>query len=249
MIEQLLILTLVAGGSIPLGALLAYGLDGGESWLQTELRHTVIASGGGVLLAAVALVLVPEGSEALSLWPAMLAMLAGGLVFCLIDVALVKSELPASQLVALLADFLPEALALGAMLAGQSEQALLLALLIALQNLPEGFNAFQELVSSRQPAKPYRNRRAQGLPLFKVLGLFLLLVPLGPVAAMLGWALLADEPAILGGIMLFAAGGILYIVFQDIAPQAKLERHWAPSLGAVAGFLVGLAGYMLLHAG
>ena len=46
--------------------------------------------------------------------------------------------------------------------------------------------------------------------------------------------------------MLFAAGGILYVVFQDIAPQAKLERHWSPPLGAVAGFLLGLIGQLLV---
>jgi len=46
--------------------------------------------------------------------------------------------------------------------------------------------------------------------------------------------------------MLFCAGGILYLTFQDIAPQAKLERAWAPPLGAVVGFLIGLTGYMLI---
>lgn len=35
-------------------------------------------------------------------------------------------------------------------------------------------------------------------------------------------------------------GGILYLVFQDIAPQAKLSRHWGPPLGAVLGFALGL---------
>jgi len=46
--------------------------------------------------------------------------------------------------------------------------------------------------------------------------------------------------------MLFAAGGILYSVFQDIAPQAKLDRHWLPALGAIAGFMLGLAGHMII---
>lgn len=47
--------------------------------------------------------------------------------------------------------------------------------------------------------------------------------------------------------MLSAAGEILYLTFQDLAPQAKLDRHWAPPLGAVAGFLLGLIGDQLLH--
>jgi ZIP family zinc transporter len=47
--------------------------------------------------------------------------------------------------------------------------------------------------------------------------------------------------------MIFAAGGILYLTFQDIAPQAKLQKHWGPPLGAVAGFLLGLIGQLLIH--
>ena len=45
---------------------------------------------------------------------------------------------------------------------------------------------------------------------------------------------------VIDGLLLFAAGGILYVVFQDIATQAKLKKHWLPSLGAVLGFALGL---------
>jgi len=43
-----------------------------------------------------------------------------------------------------------------------------------------------------------------------------------------------------------AGGGILYLVFQDIAPQSKMRRHWAPPLGAVLGFAVGMVGKQVL---
>ena len=46
--------------------------------------------------------------------------------------------------------------------------------------------------------------------------------------------------------MLLAAGGILYLTFQDIAPQARLARHWSPPLGAVLGFALALVGELLL---
>jgi ZIP family zinc transporter len=45
--------------------------------------------------------------------------------------------------------------------------------------------------------------------------------------------------------MLFASGGILYSIFQDIAPQAKLDKHWFPPMGGVFGFALGLIGFML----
>lgn len=44
------------------------------------------------------------------------------------------------------------------------------------------------------------------------------------------------------------AVGILYLTFQDIAPQSRLERHWAPPLGAVLGFALALVGQLLLAA-
>ncbi|MEZ5332802.1 MAG: hypothetical protein R2991_12290 [Thermoanaerobaculia bacterium] len=44
--------------------------------------------------------------------------------------------------------------------------------------------------------------------------------------------------------MLFAAAGILYLVFQDIAPQAR-RAPLAPALGAVLGFLFGLLAEMV----
>ena len=74
----------------------------------------------------------------------------------------------------------------------------------------------------------------------------LLLAILGPVCGVIGWFWLVNHDQILGGIMLFAAGGILYLTFQDIAPQSRLEKHWAPPLGAVFGFALALVGSLVL---
>jgi ZIP family zinc transporter len=63
---------------------------------------------------------------------------------------------------------------------------------------------------------------------------------LGPISGICGFYLLSDAPQYLDAIMLFGSGSILYSVFQDIAPQAKLEHHWGPPLGAVIGFAVGI---------
>ncbi|MGD8712726.1 MAG: divalent cation transporter, partial [Thiohalophilus sp.] len=72
------------------------------------------------------------------------------------------------------------------------------------------------------------------------------LVLLGPLFGLLGWYFLTAYPTILGAIMLFASGGILYLIFQDIAPQSRLNRHWAPPLGAVFGFGFALLGELLI---
>jgi ZIP family zinc transporter len=51
----------------------------------------------------------------------------------------------------------------------------------------------------------------------------------------------------MGAIMLLSSGGVLYLIFEDIAPQSRLEKHWAPPLGAVFGFCLALFSEMLVH--
>lgn len=238
------VMATLAGVAIPVGALLGRIEHLGPGWLDSEFRHTVISFGGGALLSAVALVLVPEGVAVLGgVWIA-LAMLLGGVCFGYLDAVLTASKGSVSQLMAMLADFLPEALALGAIFAVGGEEGVLLALLIALQNLPEGFNAYREMVATEDPLHVHRGRRAQAMNGRTVLLLFCCLVPLGPIAGIAGHIWLGQHAALLGFIMLFASGGILYLVFQDIAPQARLDKHWAPSLGAVLGFLFGVLGQL-----
>ncbi|WP_439136202.1 ZIP family metal transporter [Pseudomaricurvus sp.] len=229
-----IILTLFAGLAMPAGALLARIDRIQPQWLDEELRHTVTAFGGGALFSAVALVLVIDGVEHLSINHAVIMFLLGGLSFMALDVWFYKINTPASQLAAMLSDFIPESLALGAALAFGKDTAFLLAALITLQNLPEGFNAYREL----------RSRLSAG----RIIGLFILMAGLGPLAGLVGYVWLVEEHQLLSSIMLFAAGGILYSVFQDIAPQAKLDRHWWPPMGAVLGFSLGLIGYMLTTA-
>jgi len=226
-------LTLMAGMAMPTGAIAARFERIGPNWLEDEFRHLVIAFGGGALLSAVALVLVPAGIENLPTGTAALSFGLGGLFFMQMDRRLGQSKTQTSQLTAMLSDFLPEALALGAAFASDPKTAVLLAGLMALQNLPEGFNAYREMTLSRPGTG------------WTIVGSFALMALLGPIMGLSGHFWLTDHPRIIGIIMLFAAGGILYLVIGDIAPQAKLEKHWSPALGAVAGFLLGMIGHMI----
>jgi ZIP family zinc transporter len=234
----MLLFTTIAGGCILIGGLAAKIERIRPAWLEDELRHSIIAFGGGVLISAVALVLVPEGSRLIpSALGASLILVFGGLVFFVVERFLGLRRREAPQLTALLLDYLPESLALGGMFAIGAASAPVLALLIGLQNLPEGFNAYREL-NSLQHTKPKRT-----------LMLMCALVPLGPLVGTIGWMYGADHSVFLGGIMLFSSGGILYLLFQDIAPQSHLDRHWAPALGAVLGFGVGMLGQLLIPGG
>ena len=233
LLVELLVWTTLAGACILVGAGLA-SLGRGLRMLGDELPYFVIAFGGGVLVGAVALVLVPDGIAHLANPVAAIAMLLlGGAAFMALDRSQAKRHQSAPQFIAMGADFLPESLALGGMFAADADGAILLALLIGLQNLPEGFNAWRELTMA-------------GVRAIKVVILMVLLALLGPLCGLVGWFWLVDHDAVLGAIMLFAAGGILYLTFQDIAPQARFEQHWAPPLGAVFGFALALLGSLVL---
>ena len=234
-ITRILFYTLIASACIPFGGLLASVERLRPNWLENELRHFLIAFGGGVLLAAVAFVLVPEGNQYFSS-PVLgvIILLFGGISFFLLEHFLGAKKREKPQLSAMLLDYIPETLALGGAFALGAKSAPLLAAFIGIQNLPEGFNACRELLTI-----PHSDKK-------RILGFMFMLVPLGPIMAFIGWAYLSDHVMLLGATMLFASGGILYLIFQDIAPQSRMRCHWAPPLGAVLGFALGMLGANLI---
>jgi ZIP family zinc transporter len=230
---ELLLYSWLAGIAAFAGGVIAHLEGTAETRTKREWIHAVVAFGGGILVAAVAFSLAPEGIELLST-PVLIATFSlGGVAFCALDADLTKRGGSKAQFLAMLMDFVPEAIALGALFARDHEAAILLALYIGAQNLPEGFNAFRELLAG--------NRDVRG-----ALWALFVVSFLGPIAACAGHFLLQDHLALTAGIMSFASGGILYLVFQDIAPKATMRRHWTPALGAVLGFLFGMVGKQLL---
>jgi ZIP family zinc transporter len=228
-------LTTLAGICIPVGGLLARIERIGPNWLEQEFRHFLIALGGGILLGAVTIVLIPEGQSSIgnSFW-AIPAIIAGGVLFFWIERMLGVHHRESPQLMGVMLDFVPEAAALGGLIVVNPSLAPLMAVLIAMQNLPEGFNAYREFCD-----KP-------GYTPKKTLIVMTGLAAAGPIAGLLGYFFLSGQPVILGTIMLVASGGILYLIFQDIAPQSRLDKHWGPPLGAVIGFCLALFSDMLV---
>ncbi|WP_164659448.1 ZIP family metal transporter [Tropicibacter sp. Alg240-R139] len=229
-----LLLATFAGLAMPLGGLLARYEQVRDTRIQARIVHAVTAFGGGALLSAVALVLVPRGAEALPVTVAIPLLVAGGFSFYIVDKLLARTGGSGALLLAMLLDFLPEAMALGALLTTEAATAKLLAAMIFLQNLPEGFSAFRDIWSRGQA------------PGWQILLIFIGLAALGPLCAAVGFHFLSTDPETLGAIMIFAAGGILYLLFQDIAPEAHVSGDWSPALGAVCGFALGLAGDMII---
>lgn len=230
---DLLILLLIAALSAAAGGALGQWERIHPNWMKSEWRHGVIAFGGGALLAAVSLVLVPKGMELQPAWASLASFAAGALVFLMCDRHFSNHGTPLSQLLAMLLDFVPEAIVVGAVITSNYGEALFLTLIIAAQNIPEAFNAYREI--THEGAK---NRMA------KHALLVISLAALSGVAwGFFGYFVFRPDHVLLGSIMTFCAGGIVYLVFRDVAPQARLERAWYPSMGAVIGFMVGMAGH------
>jgi len=223
----------LAGVTAFVGGVIAKLEGSAETTTKREIVHGVIAFGGGLLVAAVAFALVPEGLALLDPVRLPLIFCAGGIAFCVLDAYLARRGGSKAQFMAMLTDFLPEAISLGAVFGHDARLGLLLAAFIGAQNLPEGFNAYREVVAADSTP------RAALATLF---GASLL----GPVAACTGFFFLQNQPQLTASIMIFASGGILYLIFQDIGPQSKMRRHWSPPLGAVLGFAVGMLGKKLI---
>ncbi|MBU1049151.1 divalent cation transporter [Candidatus Bipolaricaulota bacterium] len=223
----------LAGFLAFVGGFLAWLEGTAETESKREFIHGVVAFGGGILLAAVAFALAPVGIATLSPVVLITTFSVGGVAFCILDVWMSKKGGPKAQFLAMLMDYVPEAISLGAVFVHDHRLGLLLAAFIGAQNLPEGFNSFREISASGM--KP---RRA--------LATLLAVSLLGPAAAGLGYLVLQDRAGLTAGIMSFAAGGIMYLIFQHIAPESRMRRHWTPALGAVLGFMVGMIGKQLI---
>lgn len=235
MIVNIILFAGFAGITVLIGGLLgrAFNHHLKDTPVKAELSHGMVALGGGVILSALALVLIPKGMEALPLWELIISFSAGTLLFCWIDKMLAKRGGKMATLLAMCMDFIPEAIVLGAVFAKDYNTAILLAIFIGLQNLPEAFSSYRDMVLGGFTEK-------------KTLWIFFFLSFVGIIGALSGHFFLTDYPEITAHLMMFASGGILYLLFQDIVPESKLENNFVTSLGASLGFIIGMIGEKLI---
>ena len=224
-----------AGITVFIGGLLAllFNHQIQKSSVKYEITHGMMSFGAGIILSAVTLVLIPKGLKELSLLGLVSSFSAGALFFVWLDQRLAKKSSQSATLMAMLMDFIPESIALGAVFAIEPKMATLLAVFIGLQNLPEAFNSFRDMVQSGFSEK-------QTLAVFFVFSFF------GIAGALLGHLVLRGYPDLTAHLMTFASGGILYLLVQDIIPNSKLEKNYLTSLGATLGFLLGIVGQKLV---
>ncbi|MDQ3753075.1 MAG: hypothetical protein M3333_09360 [Actinomycetota bacterium] len=225
--------------------------------LPARAAAFITAFGGGILLAAIALELVPDADEGAGAWITALGLLAGTLAYVGADAWLTRdksmgtmrrsghaaaagqpmtmpggdAEAARGETIAagLFVDGVPESIALGLTVAqGSIGFALLVGILVG--NVVEAYGAAQPIIAGGRS-----KRFAVGL----LAGIGIALA----AATVLGGTVLADaSPALIGGAQAIAAGAVLAVVSISIIPHAFSEVSSLVASASVLGFI---SGYLL----
>ena len=222
------------------------------------VQRALAGFAAGVMVAAsIWSLLIPaieqsEGMGKLSFLPAFIGFWVGVLFLLLLDrliphlhVGSEQAEGPKSKLgrttmmvLAVTLHNIPEGMAVGVMYAGflagnaqiTAASALALSLGIAIQNFPEG-----AIISL--PLRSEGNKRGKSFALGVLSG------AVEPVGAILAIALASIVTPILPYMLAFAAGAMIYVVVEELIPEASEGEH--SNLGTIA-FAIGFALMMML---
>ncbi len=222
-----LLVVVVVSGALVAGA--TWGIYG---TLPDPLEGFIVALAGGALMVSAVLELIEPSSRQVALWAAAGGVLAGAVVFVVLDV-LVKKKWGSSGggglLAAITLDGVPENLALGVALIGTGPLgAAALSGSILLSNLPEAAGG------ARAMAQGGRSKAA-------VLGLWTATAVLLSAAALAGNLLMADaSPGSLALIRCFAGGAVVASLAVEVFPKAFKEEGYATGVAATLGLLLAL---------
>lgn len=223
--------------------------------IPEKLQKALLGFASGVMVAAsVWSLLIPAmemGDGKLSVVPATVGLLAGFAFLLLIDYITPHLHLdgdqegPESHLskttmlsLAVTIHNLPEGMAVGVAIAGALSSdvgmsvagALALSLGIAIQNIPEG-----AIIS--MPLRAVGNTRLRSFGIGSLSGI------VEPVGGLLVLLLASIVTPMMPYLLAFAAGAMLYVVIEELIPEASTGKH---SNISTVGFALGFALMMVL---
>lgn len=187
--------------------------------------------GAGILIAAAIFSMIIEAERELGI-SLMLAFFVGGsITFAIMDWIVEKKRGEAGILLGIGIDSVPESLAIGASIA--SGPALALAILLGIQNTPEGIASFHEMTSEKDA--PFARNKRKALASIGVVSV----LPI--ILGLIGLFFLQGMGTVIAITLAFSAGGIFLMLFFDMIPKAHKENKRLPAFGAVLGFIIGFA--------
>lgn len=202
---------------------------------------TVLGFSAGIMLSIIFLELILEALDIGGLAAALSGLLAGLLIFWLLDNFLPHNHLLSAEkkysnylkkgmliAVGIALHNFPEGLAIGAGYTVSSSVGLTLAVLLAVHNIPEGIAVAMPL-------------RYAGSSKLQVIGVTALAgMPMG-LGALLGAIIGNISPSVLSLSLGFAAGAMLYIVCDEMIPDAyHVGGNHLPILGISTGVILGI---------
>lgn len=243
---QSLLYSFLAGGSTVIGAILLmlFGKPG------KRFMALLLGFAGGVMVALSVFELLPEAVDLGNVTTSVVGFLLGSAMMYLLDIFLPHAHMSTSdELVVENLDHMrkydrsvlrtgyliffgialhnvPEGLAIGAGIEASPELGLAIALAIGLHNVPEG-------VAVAGPLK------AGGISSGKVILFTLSAGLMTVVGTLLGLVLFNISPVFIGGSLAFAAGAMMYIVNDELIPQANGMHSHLANAGLIAGLLLG----------
>ncbi len=247
--DSILVALLIPFAGTALGSAFVFFMRGD---LPVQLTKILLGFASGVMVAAsVWSLLIPAMEMDGGIWPVTAGLLAGFAFLLLIDYitphlhASGEEEGPHSKLskttklaLAVTIHNLPEGMAVGVAIAGALSAdvgmsvagAIALSLGIAIQNVPEG-----AIIS--MPLRAAGNSRSRA---FGVGALSGIVEPIGGALVLL---LASVVTPMMPYLLSFAAGAMLYVVVEELVPEASLGEH---SNLATVGFAIGFALMMVL---
>jgi zinc transporter, ZIP family len=224
-ILRVIAITAFAGGTSFLGVYIAKRMR-----FTDQQVLTLTAFGAGILIAAAVFEMVIEAEKSIGITLTLIAFLTGAVLFTVADMVAEKKGGGAGILLGIGLDIIPESLAIGAAIA--SGPALALALLIGIQNIPEGIASYKEMMTGKTAFSNNPKKALAAVGVISVIPIFL---------GLAGLFYLTGMKDIIAIIFALSAGGIFYMLYYDMIPKAHKERKWLPTFGAVLGFIVGFA--------
>ncbi len=219
--------------------------------IDDNLLGVLLGFSAGIMTVVIFLDLIPEAQEAGSMVSALLGLLLGIILIAMLDIKFPHKHFSFSRdmvkekekyfktgvllSIGIALHNIPEGLAIGASFMASPSLGIGLAILIALHNIPEGMAVATALSLA--------NLKARSIILITTLTG----VPMG-LGAFVGGFLGGISEWFLSISLGFAGGAMLYIVYDELIPDAHLKtKGHAAIIGIVSGVIAGIVFIELLH--